>query len=295
VQEWYDEHRRELQWRTTADPYRILVSEVMLQQTQVSRVKVKLPLFLRTFPTLKSLARASAAEVVRAWSGMGYNNRAVRLRDLARVVVDRHRGTLPKDAPSLLGLPGIGPYTAHALLCFAFGKRVPLVDVNIRRVLSRVFGKMPSLDSTVTEKAAWALAAEVLPHDAYTWNQALMDLGATVCTARHPLCAACPLRKSCLSATTLELARPVKRAPRVNAEPSYQGIPQRVWRGRAVEALRNVRERSSISLEELGRRLKPDFHEEEAAWLLSVITGLAKDGLVETRRGSSATHVRLAS
>ncbi len=295
VRDWYEKHRRELQWRTTTDPYEILVSEVMLQQTQVSRVKAKLPLFLKSFPTLRALARASNSDVLRAWTGMGYNNRAVRLRELARTVLELHGGALPRQSKALLGLPGIGPYTAHALLCFAFGKRVPLVDVNIRRVLSRVFWKMDDLSSSVADAAAWELAAEILPRDAYVWNQALMDLGATVCTARRPLCASCPIRSQCASAALLEHARPARRITRAGTEPSYQGVPQRIWRGRAVEALRKVRAASSIPLGELGRRLKPDFHEGEAGWLLSVIEGLAKDGIVETRSAGSATRVRLAS
>ena len=289
IRDWYARNRRELQWRTTADPYEILVSEVMLQQTQVSRVKEKLPLFLKAFPNVRALARASNAEVLRAWAGMGYNNRAVRLRELARTVIERHRGTVPARAEDLLRLPGIGPYTAHALLCFAFGERVPVVDVNIRRVFSRVFWKMSDLSSAVAEKEAWTLAAKILPRDANTWNPALMDLGATVCTARRPLCSECPVRSACASAAALERARPAKRMPRERTEPSYQGIPQRIWRGRAVAELRNVRAASSLRLEELGRRLKPDFHEGEAGWLLSVIAALAKDGIVETRTRSSAT------
>ena len=123
---WYGEHRRELRWRRTTDPYEILVSEVMLQQTQVSRVREKLPQFLRTYPTLRRLARATNAEVIRAWRGMGYNHRALRLRDAARAVLRDHHGKIPADAEALQRLPGVGRYTAHAVLCFADRKSTRL-------------------------------------------------------------------------------------------------------------------------------------------------------------------------
>ena len=267
----------------------------MLQQTQVSRVKTKLPLFLNQFPTIRKLALASNADVIRAWSGMGYNNRAVRLRELARTVVDGRRGRIPRSVDELMELPGIGRYTAHALLCFAFGNIVPVVDVNIRRVLSRVFWRMPDLTSAASEHDAWDLAAEILPRDAYTWNQALMDLGATICTSRRPRCTECPVRSLCASVRVLEFAAPPPSARRSKAEPSYRGIPQRIWRGRTVEALRNIRESSSISLDELGRLLKPDFRARETVWLTSIVAGLARDGIVETRKRTSGTRVRLAS
>lgn len=292
---WYESNRRELQWRTTRDPYAILVSEVMLQQTQVGRVKAKLPLFLRQFPSIGSLARASVADVVRAWSGMGYNNRALRLRELARIVVEGHRGRLPRDAAPLMELPGVGRYTAHALLCFAFGKNVPVVDVNIRRVLSRVFWKMRDLRAAAPEPAAWELAAQVLPEDGYTWNQALMDLGATVCTARRPRCGNCPLRSHCSSGDVLASAAPAPPRRRASPEPSYRGVPQRIWRGRTVQALRTVPEPASIVLHELGRMVKPDFHAGESKWLLSIVDGLAKDGIVTKRRSARAIRIRLAS
>src|ERR1700690_2625305 len=119
ISKWYRIHKRELQWRTTQDPYEILISEIMLQQTQVHRVKEKLPLFLKQFPSMKTLAKSSKADLIRSWSGMGYNNRAVRLRELAVSVMQNHNGKLPADIEKLEQLPGVGRYTAHALLCFA--------------------------------------------------------------------------------------------------------------------------------------------------------------------------------
>ncbi len=291
---WYRKHRRDLQWRHTTDPYEILISEIMLQQTQVNRVKEKLPLFLTRFPSFRTLAKASKAEVLHAWRGMGYNNRAVRIRDLARVITSRHRGTLPRDISALLELPGIGPYTAHALACFAFHHRVPVVDVNIQRVLSRIFWKMNSVGQYHAEKDIWKLASEILPKNASLWNQALMDLGSIICTARNPLCMSCPVRQYCKS-NQLHRAHhyATKRQPR--SEPLYEGIPRRIWRGKIIEALRNVNGKGKISLPSLGRTIKLDFSSKELLWLEGLIDRLQNDGLLTTYRISTTTYVSLSN
>jgi len=193
---WYPRHQRALPWRRTRDPYRILVSEVMLQQTQVARVLPKYREFLRRYPSLEALAATSAREVREAWHPLGYNIRPVRLREIARTVLRDHRGRLPQTREELLRLKGIGPYTAGALLTFAFGKPSPILETNVRRVLRRVFFR----DRTTPDRVLWALAAELLPlHDGYNFNQALMDFGATVCTARRPRCRACPMQGICLT------------------------------------------------------------------------------------------------
>ncbi|HXF81587.1 MAG TPA: A/G-specific adenine glycosylase [bacterium] len=198
---WYARHRRPLPWRRTRDPYRVLVSEIMLQQTQVSRVIPKYRAFLRAYPSLEALARAPVREVRERWYPLGYNARPVRLRQLARIVLRRHGGRLPATREELLALPGVGPYTAGAVLTFALGQPAPILDTNVRRVLRRVFhGGRP-----VPDRRLWALAAALLPaRDGYDFNQALMDLGATVCTARAPRCAACPMRAWCLARPRLE-------------------------------------------------------------------------------------------
>jgi A/G-specific adenine glycosylase len=291
---WYGRHRRELEWRTTTDPYAIIVSEVMLQQTQVRRVQAKLPEFLRRYPTLARLARAGNADVIRAWRGMGYNNRAIRLRDMARTIIAEHGGRIPRDVETLMSLPGVGRYTAHAVLCFAYRRRVPVVDVNIRRVLGRVFTPQRTLDGTIGERDAWELAAAIMPRDCFDWTQALMDLGATICTARKPACARCPVAAQCASAHALSSARPAARPPRSD-EPRHAGVPQRIWRGKAVEALRSLDGASSITIEELGAIVKPGFHPEERTWLLGIIEKLALDGIVAKRRRGSSVRVRLAS
>jgi A/G-specific adenine glycosylase len=180
---WYARTGRDLPWRRTDDPYAILVSEVMLQQTQVSRVIPRYRDWLARWPTAEALAAASPAEVIRAWAGLGYNRRAVNLHRCAQEVT--RRGGLPRDPDDLRRLPGIGPYTAAAIACFAFGAQVAAPDVNARRVLSRALG-----EPDVAPPAGRA----------YEWNQALFDLGSTVCIARRPRCGVCPVAGACPSA-----------------------------------------------------------------------------------------------
>ena len=194
---WYRRHGRSLPWRRTRDPYRVLISEVMLQQTQVSRVVPKYREWLRRYPSLQVLAAASAGEVRETWRPLGYNVRPLRLRAIARTVVRRHGGRLPSTREELLALKGIGPYTAGAVLSFAFGRDAAILDTNVRRVLRRVWiGER----GRVGDRALWDLAGRLLPRGrAYDFNQALMDFGATVCTARRPRCAACPLARMCAS------------------------------------------------------------------------------------------------
>jgi A/G-specific adenine glycosylase len=194
---WYARSGRQLPWRRTRDPYRVLVSEVMLQQTQVSRVVPKYREWLRRYPSLEALAAASTPEVREAWYPLGYNIRPLRLRAIARTVVRRHGGRLPETREGLLALKGVGAYTAGAVLSFAFGRDAAILDTNVRRVLRRVWmGER----SRVRDRALWELAARLLPPGrAYDFNQALMDLGATICTARSPRCGTCPLAGVCVS------------------------------------------------------------------------------------------------
>lgn len=191
---WYRRQGRSLPWRRTSDPYRILVSEVMLQQTQVERVIPKYHQFLRRYPSVAALARAHVQEVREAWYPLGYNARPVRLVAIAREVVRHYGGQIPAARERLLALKGIGPYTAGAVLAFAHGRRVPVVDTNVRRVLQRVFHGRAASD-----RALWRLAEHLLPRRAYDFNQALMDFGALICTARRPQCPICPMRTFCRS------------------------------------------------------------------------------------------------
>jgi A/G-specific adenine glycosylase len=196
---WFRHAGRDLPWRATRDPYRVLVSEFMLQQTQVSRVAQYYPRFLQRYPTVHDLANAGPKGVREAWDGLGYYRRAENLHRLAQVVVKRHDGRVPDRPEVLRTLPGVGPYTAAAVATFAYQKRAAPVDTNIARVLRRVF--RPRLaDGARGERALAALAQAVLPHRArvaWEFNQALMDLGARVCRARKPDCPQCPVRQSC--------------------------------------------------------------------------------------------------
>jgi A/G-specific adenine glycosylase len=197
---WYAGHRRDLPWRRTDDPYRVLVSEIMLQQTQVERVVPKYHEFLERYPTLESLARARPAEVRRAWYPLGYNIRPVRLRAIARETLARYGGRLPDDLEALRRMRGIGRYTAGAVLAFAYRRPAAIVDTNVRRVLGRVFLGARGLRRLRGQRAMWDLAEALLPRArVYDYNQALMDFGATWCTARAPRCGACTMKALCAS------------------------------------------------------------------------------------------------
>jgi len=292
---WFQKHKRVLPWRIQRTPYGIWISEIMLQQTQASRVEEKLPVFLTKFPSFQSLACASKAEVIRAWQGMGYNNRALRLKELAIKVVEEYGSQLPCEPETLLQLPGIGKYTAHAVTCFAFRKRVPVVDVNIQRVLSRVFSKMALHSEMQPLNEIWDLAGKILPRDTYSWNQALMELGSTLCKARSTQCGACPLQKLCQSRQLGSAQSKIQKTePSLNREKQYDGIPLRLWRGKIVEVLRSVHGDGSVTITELGKRIKNGFHTTERLWLQSLVSKLEKDGMVQTKKRGQVTRVMLA-
>jgi A/G-specific adenine glycosylase len=250
----------------------------MLQQTQVSRVLAKYPEFLRRFPSMKKLAAAKQREVVIAWRGMGYNNRAVRLHQLAKTVALKHGGTVPCSFQDLIALPGIGKYTAHALLASAFRMDVPVVDVNVQRLFSRVFWRMKTTADMKPARTIWKLAGELLPNKrAYDWNQALMDLGATICTARSPQCSVCPLVALCSSKNTMKQAMPSPR----NQEAVRDGTPNRIYRGRIIETLRQHHGRKRFHPDTVGRTIHPEYSAKHRVWLNSLLTQLEKDGLVK--------------
>ncbi|MGI8750778.1 MAG: A/G-specific adenine glycosylase [Acidimicrobiales bacterium] len=186
---WSDRTRRDLPWRRTRDPWAILVSETMLQQTQVARVIGPFLAFMDRWPDPTALARSRPGEVIGAWQGLGYNRRAVRLHACAEAIVGRHGGRVPDDMGSLLDLPGIGSYTARAVLAFAFERPVGILDTNAARVLARAFA-----GRRLAAREAQVLADSVVPAGrAWVWNSAMLDLGATICTPRRPACGSCPL------------------------------------------------------------------------------------------------------
>jgi A/G-specific adenine glycosylase len=190
---WYDRHRRDLPWRRTRDPYRVWVSEVMLQQTTVAAVVPYYHRFLQRFPDLPSLAAASEEDVLTAWSGLGYYRRARQLRAGARALVETHGGLFPGTLDGALGVPGVGPYTARAVLSIAGGQPLAVVDGNVRRVLARLRAREALLPAEAQELADDLLDTS-RPGD---WNQAVMELGATVCTPRSPACGECPVSTAC--------------------------------------------------------------------------------------------------
>jgi A/G-specific adenine glycosylase len=197
---WYARHGRDLPWRRTRVPYRVLVSEIMLQQTQVERVIPKYRQFLRRYPTLRALAAAEAGDVREIWYPLGYNVRPLRLHAIARETVARYGGRLPDSAEALRALPGIGRYTAGAVLSFAYGRDVAVLDTNVRRVLTRVFLGPRRTARLRGEQRLWRMAEALVPAGrGYDFNQALMDFGATWCTPRRPRCAPCPMRAFCAS------------------------------------------------------------------------------------------------
>ena len=195
---WFRRTGRDLPWRRTRDPYHVLVSEVMLQQTQVSRVELFYSEFIGRWPTLRHLAKARPAQVREQWEGLGYYRRAANLHALAKVVVKEQDGRMPDDPAELLTLPGVGPYTAGAVACFAFERRTPAVDTNVARVIRRAFH--PRRPKDPNDKVVWATAAALLPRtgkSAWAFNQGIMELGALVCTARVARCGLCPVASVC--------------------------------------------------------------------------------------------------
>ena len=201
---WYRAHGRTLPWRTTSDPYHILVSEMMLQQTQVDRVLPKYHEWLEKYPSLEALAAAAEDDVSQTWRPLGYNIRPRRLHAIARESVARYGGTLPSDEETLRSFKGIGAYTAGAIRSFAFRQRAAIVDTNVARVLFRVFVGRGDPKAHAMRKHIWNVSEVLVPRKhVFDFNQALMDLGALVCVARKPKCLVCPMLKMC---STVELA-----------------------------------------------------------------------------------------
>ena len=295
---WFSANARDLPWRRTRDPYRILVSEIMLQQTPVDRVIPKYHAFLASFPTLEALADAPAAEVIRIWAGLGYNRRAVNLQRAVRAVRESYGGQFPPTAQMLQTLPGIGPYTAGAIACFAFEHDVAFLDTNIRRVLRRALVGPDDMEPRPSDRALLALGAALVPlGQGWAWNQAIMELGALICTAVAPTCRRCPISPDCRAYAARAAAngvslqamvegaitgralgeiapRPAKRVAERKEAP-YLGS-RRWYRGKIIDALR---EHTSLPLSRLGPLVKPDYSESDTAWLRDVISGLARDGL----------------
>lgn len=271
---WFSKHRRDLPWRRTKNPYHILVSEIMLQQTQVDRVIPKYQAFLKRFPSLSALAKARQASVIAQWAGLGYNRRARNLHQLAKKVVKEHNGKLPVQPSVLESLPGIGPYTAAAVACFAYGAPVALVDVNVRRVLGRIFHGVDG-PKKLSEATLWKLAGSMVPpKHAVTWNSSLMDFGATMCTKRSPKCATCPLQKQCAAYPAM-LTQTIVQEKKEAFHDS-----NRFWRGRMIQYLREQPRRSALTAALHHAMVTAGLEPVRSDVLLQ---SLAKDGLVQMR------------
>ncbi len=274
---WYDARGRALPFRGDGDPYAILVSEVMAQQTQISRVSAHWSAFLATFPSVERLAAAPTADVLRAWRGLGYNRRALNLQRAARTIVSEHGGRVPREVAALQRLPGIGPYTARAVAALAFGQAVGPVDTNVRRVLGRFTG------SDATGVGLQRIADAVVPADRPAdWTHALMDLGATVCRQATPRCAECPASAWCRSSASRGRRR---RQRQGNPEPTFAST-SRWLRGRILDQLRDVPGASWGTV--TGPIGNHDGDAVEAA-----LGTMAADGLIERHRADRA-RARLA-
>jgi len=210
---WYRRHRRALPWRSARDPYAILVSEVMLQQTQAAAVIPSYIRWLRRFPTIRSLARATESDVLHAWQGLGYYARARNLRRCAKLIAVKFGGVFPSDPNELKSLPGIGRYTANAIAVFAFDQPLPLVEANTGRILARLFNIRDPIDSSSGRRKVWEASAKLVPRKrARDFQNAMMDLGSLICTVRNPCCQVCPVKKFCHARDPASLPRKRKRA-----------------------------------------------------------------------------------
>ena len=281
---WYDDRGRTLAFRSTRDPWAVLVSEVMAQQTQIARVVGAWGTFLDRFPTPAALAASSPADVLRAWRGLGYDRRALNLRRAAIAIRDVHGGSVPDDIGALERLPGIGPYTARAVAAIAFGRRVGAVDTNVRRVLGRSLAGHEA--AALPASAIQGLAdASVDPDRPGDWTHAVMDIGATVCRPRSPRCTECPLRAWCRYAAT----EGVTTSPGTRTRPPAPAFPTttRWLRGRIVDRLRAVEDGTWAAVE-------APIGSHDAAAVSDALLALARDGLVEID-GADPRRARLAT
>ena len=281
--EWYETDHRDYPWRETDDPYAILVSEVMSQQTQLDRVVEAWSDFLETWPTVEALAAAPRSDVVAFWSdhSLGYNNRAKYLHEAATQIVGEFDGEWPKTPTELQELMGVGPYTANAVASFAFNNGNAVVDTNVKRVLYRAFD-VPDDDSEFER-----VANELLPEgQSDVWNNAIMELGGVACE-QTPRCdtAGCPWRKWCSAYETSDFT-----APDVPTQPSFEGS-RRQFRGRVINTLGEFGE---LSLATLGPRIRVDYGgDTRREWLAELVADLEADGLVTTEERDDKLYVRL--
>lgn len=271
---WWESNARDLPWRFgRATAWGVLVSEVMSQQTQMSRVVPYWTAWMERWPDARALADAPKAEVITAWGRLGYPRRALRLQECARTVAERYDGALPRTYDELVALPGVGDYTASAVMSFAFGERIAVIDTNIRRVLARAFRGEESLGGSASQVER-ETARRLLPESdkvSVVWNQAVMELGATVCTAKAPLCESCPIAGQC---AFLRNGRPGLGQRRTRPRQRFQGTDRQV-RGLVLEALRGLPSGGTLE------RARVERLWEDRVQLDACVASLDDDGLVE--------------
>ncbi len=277
---WYAERGRPLAFRRTSDPYAILVSESMAQQTQAARAAAYWERFMERFPTVEVLAAASPADVLRAWQGLGYDRRALALWRTARIVVEKHGGRIPSTAEELEALPGIGPYTARAVAALAFGLPVGAVDVNVRRVIGRV---VAGDAAGVPAKDIQRLADESVPGGrAGEWTHAVMDIGATLCRPRAPRCEVCPVSVWCRFAALAPGGAATISRPSAVREPATPFSSTNRWlRGRILDRLRGAPDGEWVALDQ-------PIGSHDPARVHAAATAMAADGVLELRQAGSA-------
>lgn len=290
---WYDGHGRKLPFRGTRDPYAVLVSEAMAQQTQAARAGEAWLGFMARFPDVRVLAGASTADVLRSWQGLGYNRRAVNLQRAARRIVEVHEGLVPAELRALEALPGVGPYTARAVAAIAFGRPVGAIDTNVRRVLGRiVVGDAAALPASELQRIADAAVPRARAAD---WTHALMDVGATICGPRRTDCAACPARAWCRFASRMagafDATSPAARPARTRGTAVPFPATARWLRGRIVDRLRSAPAGAWTVLD-------GPMGEHDRRAVSAALNALARDGLVELddqphARGGGAPRARL--
>ena len=296
---WFAEHGRDLPWRRTRDPWAVLVSEVMLQQLRVARTTPFYERFIARFPTPGALAEATLGEALKVWGDLGRYRAAAALHRAAGILVGEHGGAVPSEVGALLALPGVGAYTAGAVACFAHERDVAFLDTNARRVLHRVFVGVDVPRPTAGAASLRDLSERLVPAGrAWAWNQALIEVGALRCTARSVECGRCPMARWCVARAEMASALKAKRT--VGEEPAAEGVHRRYdladaetvvkperryegtnrqFRGQVLRALREA-EDVVVSIEAIGRRVRPGFGEADRPWIEGVVASLERDGLV---------------
>ena len=285
--QWYSKHQRELPWRNCNNPYYVVVSEFMLQQTQVPRVVEKFKAFILLFPTLPDLANANKANVIKAWSGLGYNRRALLLHSFAQEVITKYNGEIPSVPEALIKLAGIGTYTAGSISSFAFNRPEPAIDVNVRRIYMRFFhGKDQGLPmDKKEEQKLYNLVKETIPeNNSSDFHNALMDFGSLCCTRDTPQCQHCPLQKTCQFFPHYKSKGPqalyvMEKKVEQGVKENGKHIPHRIFRGRIVEYIRNNNNKE-VSLSTIGKAIKKDFTINDSSWLLKLFCKLQEDKLI---------------